>query len=577
MAKTDQRCLGNAASGVIPRRPINLDPASRSSFDLARGWFQTCLADHKTCPKPSLGFMPKRVISISQNQSGFSLRLLETEGLRDMYCALSYCWGGDQKTRATKETLPQLKEDIAFNKLPATLQDAVTTTHGLGIRYLFVDSLCILQDDEEDIHTQIAQMSEIYSEAAVTILASRAKGVDFNFLHKRQHSLPSSRLKDDRYNMSLRCPNGELGSVVVLSGYSSGKESSGPLDSRAWALQENLLSARTLDYEDGHTTWRCSTMNSLTDGWLSTSEFLQRLGFALVPEALRPRSAVKATDEIEHRDERQELFRQWLSLVDHYTRLELSFTSDKLPAISAIAGRMGSALGDKYLAGIWKSRLTQDLLWDVRQRHPRPKSFRAPSWSWAAVDGGPSRISTDNDSFSLEVLECHTELKSPAAPYGAVKSGHLVLRGRLRRVVLSGIKGRVWTPVGKSAPAKVKLANLFHIVEPGLKGAEAWIPMSFDAVEQEFQDNADMDIAMLEVCEHESGPCYGLVLRPVGPQRFSRLGVFGYLYGPEYLDQGSSPGSDTDGELEGVEEWEPLYENWLQGFRGYDLTSLTLV
>ena len=185
--------------------------------------------------------MLKRVISISQNQSGFSL--LETESQRDLYCALSYYWGGDQKTKATKETLPQLKANIAFGKLPATLQDAITTTHGLGLRYLFVDSICILQDHEEDMHLQIAQMSEIYSEAAVTVLASQAKGVNFSFLHKRQNSFPSLRLRDKRYKMSLRCPNGELGSVVVLSGYSRGKNSSGPLDSRAWAFQENMLSA----------------------------------------------------------------------------------------------------------------------------------------------------------------------------------------------------------------------------------------------------------------------------------------------------------------------------------------------
>lgn len=101
--------------------------------------------------------------------------------------------------------------------------------------------------------------------------------------------------------------------------------------------------------------------------------------------------------------------------------------------------------------------------------------------------------------------------------------------------------------------------------------------MSFDAVEQEFQDNADMDVAMLEVCGHESGLCYGLILRPVGLQRFSRLGIFSYLYGPEYLDLGSSQGSDIDEWLEGVEEWELSYEKWLQGFGGCDLTTLTLV
>ena len=178
------------------------------------------------------------------------------------------------------------------------------------------------------------------------------------------------------------------------------------------------------------------------------------LGLASVTEVLRPRSAVKATDDTEHRDKRQERFRQWRRLVSYYARLELSFPSDKLPAISAIAGRMGSALGDEYLAGIWKSRLPQDLLWDVRHRHPRPREYRAPSWSWAAIDGDPSRISTVNESFSLELLQCRTELESPAAPYGAVKGGNLVMRGRLWRVVLSGIKGRVYTPVERAQTCK---------------------------------------------------------------------------------------------------------------------------
>lgn len=576
-AKTDKECLENAAYKFIPRRPINLDPASKSSFDLARGWLQTCLDDHPKCPKPGLDFMPKRVISISQNKSGLSLRLLETEGLRDLYCALSYCWGGDQKIKATTENLPQMSDGIAFDKLPPTLQDAITTTHGLGIRYLFIDSLCILQDDEEDIHTQVAEMSEIYSEAVVTIIASRAHGADFTFLHKRQTSLPSLRLADKRYKMSLRCPDGELGSVVVLSSESGAKISSGPLETRAWTLQENLLAARTLDYEDDHTTWRCSTMNNVTDGWLSITEFLQRLGFASVPEVLRPHSVVKATDETEHRDERQELFRQWRRLVDYYAQLQLSFTSDKLPGISAIARRIGSALGDEYIAGIWKSRLPRDLLWDVRDRNPRPETFRAPSWSWAAIDGDPALISLENKSCILEVLECHTELKNPAAPYGGITGGHLVVRGRLRRAVLSGIKGRIFTFAGMPQSTKVKLATLFHIVEPDREGAEAWIPMSFDALEQEFQDDADMDIALLEVCGHESGASYGLVLRPVGPQRFSRLGVFAYLYGPQYLDEESSLGSESDGWLDRIEEWEPFYENWLKGFGGCDLTTLTLI
>ncbi|RSL78384.1 hypothetical protein CEP51_008241 [Fusarium floridanum] len=517
--------------------------------------------------------MPKRVICISQNQSGFSLRLLETEGLHDLYCALSYCWGGDQKTKATKNTLARLKAGIDFHKLPATLQDAITTTHGLGLRYLFVDSLCILQDDEKDMHIQISQMSEIYSEAAITILASRARAVDFRFLHKREGSTPSS-YSYNFFKMLLRCPDGELGSVVVLGHGHTCNRVSGPLSSRAWAFQENLLSARTLNYEDEHTIWRCSTINNLNDGWLRTSKFLGYAGFESVPKVLCPRSAIKATEETKHSNKRPDLFQQWHGLVKEYSRLGLSFPSDKLPAISAIATRIGSALGDEYLAGIWKSRLPHDLLWDLGFTiHPRPKEFRAPSWSWAAIDGDPSQIDVSHKPFSLEVLECHTELESSAAPYGAVKGGHLVVRGRLRRAVLSGIKRCVDTSFKESGPTKFRLPKVFHVVEPGWEGAESLIPMNFDAVEQEFEDKSDMEIVMLEVCGHGSLLCHGLVLREVGPQKFSRLGLFSSRYG-QYHSVWDPSG--TDGWVKG-DGWRSSFENWLEGFGGCGLTTFTLV
>lgn len=528
--------------------------------------------DHHTeCPKPSLNFIPKRVIRISRNQSGFSLRLVETEGLRDLYCALSYCWGGDQETKATKETLAQLKADIAFNKLPATLRDAITTTHELGLCYLFVDSLCILQDDEQDKHVQIAQMSEIYSEAAITILASRAESVSSGFLHKRKPPIPSFRSTDDLYKMSLRCPNDELGSVVMLSDHVVDRHEPRPLAFRAWAFQENLLSARTLSYADEQTTWRCWTMNSLTDGWPNTSGFLDGVPLDSVPEFLRPHSIIKATEET-----KRVVFNQWHDLLSEYVQLNLSCPGDKLPAISAIAERMGSALGDKYLAGMWKSRLPEDLLWrlghrfsvDKVPRYPRPKTFRAPSWSWAAVDGKPCRTHV-NKPFSLEVRGWYTELESPAAPYGSVKGGHLIVSGRLRRVVLSGIRRRAYTPVGTSKRPEVEFENLFHIAEPSREGAEAWIPMSFDAMEQEFQDDADMDIAMLEVSSHVDPYGYGLILREVEHQRFSRLGLFDYFSGPPPWDPISSPGGDGP--------WKPSYKKWLRGFTDCDMTTLTLV
>jgi hypothetical protein len=171
-------------------RPMNLFPGSEQSHSMAQYWLKTCLESHTQCAKPRGDFMPTRLLEIEQfhDQTYYPrLRLRETFG-RDFapYAALSYCWGGKQPITTTSQNINQHLIRINYTDLPNTIQDAITVASKLGLRYLWVDSLCIIQHDRQDRTFEIGQMPSIYSQARVTISASRASSVQEGFLQSRR-------------------------------------------------------------------------------------------------------------------------------------------------------------------------------------------------------------------------------------------------------------------------------------------------------------------------------------------------------------------------------------------------------
>jgi hypothetical protein len=165
-------------------------------------------------------FYAKKLIEIAKDNrlerigGGWHLRLhhpsKSTEPI-EPYVALSYCWGQDQQSKLTRGTIDSMSNEIMWQDLPKTIQDAIFVTQELQIRFVWIDSLCIVQDDPEEISTEIAQMPEIYSSAAVTILASRASNVQRGFLQNRQ----ITNSPDLVFELPYRCLTGELGSVIA--------------------------------------------------------------------------------------------------------------------------------------------------------------------------------------------------------------------------------------------------------------------------------------------------------------------------------------------------------------------------
>jgi hypothetical protein len=273
---------------------------------------------------------------------------------------------------------------LPFETLPKTFQDAVIVTSKLDICYLWVDALCIIQDDAEDTAREISQMARIYNSAMITIAASRAKTVNEGFLQVRNAADPLHLM----FKLPYQTRKEELGSVMLINPRRFGHawSSHEPLDARAWAFQEKYLSPRFLDYRSPQLQWACrlptySTDTRYVDGWESDSE--NKFYGSSRDWLFNPLDPVPEKHE-KHLEE-------WSRVVRSYSARSLTFLSDKLPALSADADKFGSVLSDTYVAGMWQNALRFNLCW-YRKKAPwppsiaRPRAYQAPSWSWASIN-----------------------------------------------------------------------------------------------------------------------------------------------------------------------------------------------
>ena len=288
------------------------------------------------------------------------------------YACLSYCWGGDQDTKLKTSNLPQFLRELPIESLGMTIQDAIETTRGLEIPYLWVDALCIIQDSAEDKHCQVERMHSIYRNSTVTIAAACAASHGEGFLRTQPGLDGPDHSKCDI--LELRIPVGpDLEDADITLHQCMDDRYVEPLDRRGWALQEFVLSPRLLIFGHHEARWSCQPvrypMTTYTIHGSSNTMFLK------VPEHLPLGSS--------------ELAQTWMGIVENYSQRQLSFADDRLLAIAAIAEEICRVSGDKYLFGMWKSVILQGLLvWYC----DKPGSIsecrrRSPTWSWASLDG----------------------------------------------------------------------------------------------------------------------------------------------------------------------------------------------
>jgi hypothetical protein len=371
--------------------------------------------------------LPTRLIDISQYDQSGTVKLIDAEVHDTGYAALSHCWGTSKSFTTTTKTLDQRKYEINVSDLPKTFQDAILFTNLLHLQYLWIDSICIIQDDTNDWEEQSAQMSQIYSNSYITIAASRSADDEGGFLGTRHECFP--------VNVDFSLGNGTVFIAPVCLEFGKtdiGSLNDMPLSSRAWTLQERYLSRRTIHFSQDQAYWECGNHIMPERGLgaeraCSVGSLLQ----GIVDEALT--GAMKSPTD-------PPWIGAWSTLVTAYSKRKLSVAADKLPALAGLARHIAEHTGDRYCAGVWWSGIAYGLCWagnwmgsEDSSRY-EPERFRGPSWSWASIDVPIEMIRIDPDAtLCAEFLSCELDIPGKN-PYGTVKSGRLTVQAPLVEV-----------------------------------------------------------------------------------------------------------------------------------------------
>lgn len=374
---------------VEPAHHISVDSSSYGCMERAYQWLTECTKNHQNCHFQQLTILPTRVIDVGKN--GENPRIYESNGSSGRYAALSHCWGTEQILTTTTDTLSDMKREIPFERLPKTFQDAIDIARRLDIPYLWIDSLCIIQDSPNDWNQESARMGAVYANSFVTIAADGAPDGRTGCFVAGEGRMSNQALiqchdSDNRLLEVYVRRQGFRGSPDDSS-HTAGPRGERPkrskLSTRGWVLQERLLSPRILHFTTNEMAWECVThvrCECQVDPQRSMKDvFKQRF--------------VKQSSSY-HGDGIVEL--KWYDVVEEFTSRDLTFETDRLPAIAGLAAELQKRTPHKYLSGLWDDFIELDLLWstsdwDKTQMKSftckRNKNPHIPTWSWASITG----------------------------------------------------------------------------------------------------------------------------------------------------------------------------------------------
>ncbi|KAH7348015.1 heterokaryon incompatibility protein-domain-containing protein, partial [Pyrenochaeta sp. MPI-SDFR-AT-0127] len=328
---------------------------------MARNWVRDCNQNHEACcPRRTQEEtpLPSRVVDVGDGLDQ-PPRILESNGRSGAFAALSYCWGSHPSLRTTQMSLKSHLSQLPLQNLSATVRQAIEVTRGLGLRYIWIDALCIVQDDPDDWAREAAQMLQVYSNASVTISASTSSEASEGLFRSRDESNNFLLLSPVR--LSLHVPR-DL-----------------PVDKRGWILQEQEMSTRLLHFGKGVLHWACLT---------SSGSEADPQGMSYDHAAFnKPRRERRYTIQRQDRlgDAKYKLCEYWEELVAEYSKRKLSYASDRIPAILGLAKMMAPALGSgEPIAGIWRGGefSVRSLAWAAQTLGFANPCY--PSWSWAS-------------------------------------------------------------------------------------------------------------------------------------------------------------------------------------------------
>ena len=307
--------------------------------------------------KTSAPILPTRIIDVGPLDGSIDPRLVETQNNSSgFYASLSHCWGPIHKRplMTTRVTLQDRMAGITWGDIPKTYQDAIIAIRQIGLRFIWIDSLCIIQDDHDDWLRESKKMGLVYENACLTIAASHASDSSQGCFFER------SKQQNQAIELPYINPTGQragsMFAVAMQNNYAEISPEFGPLAVRAWATQEWLLSRRMIFYTKGSLVWSCKFITQ------------RETGGSFHSTARNPK---------------------WKFIVEKYSARLLTNATDRLIALDGLRREMQKKTRDTYCYGLWKIGLPDQLLWYCVE--PAQRSFSAldiPTWSWASTMHG---------------------------------------------------------------------------------------------------------------------------------------------------------------------------------------------
>ncbi|KAK0732020.1 heterokaryon incompatibility protein-domain-containing protein [Lasiosphaeris hirsuta] len=373
-----------ALSGDVAGRPLHQHADSDEAFHQINKWVDDCVQNHSECASVPLASgsladeFPSRLIDVGVEESSTTCALVSRADARGDYVALSYCWGPPGQQLCTlRSNLTTHMTSINLQDMPLTLRHAVIATRKLGQRYLWIDALCIIQDDIDgaDWKREAPQMGLIYQNAHCTLAAAAAStSTGGLFYPRRDHHVTAPVILRIPYSAahqtSTRTRSWHL--TPQTTKFQHMLQAS-VWNSRGWVLQERNLARRIALFGRSQTVFECLRHSVGEDGLTHDDHAEKRYGSA----ALR-----LGHDWI------------WCGLVRDYTARALTYGDDRLFAIEGLAHNLAVRTGKRFCAGLCVGALPMHVMWFSAAGGMGMPAWRdggvrkrAPSWSWAALEG----------------------------------------------------------------------------------------------------------------------------------------------------------------------------------------------
>jgi hypothetical protein len=372
---------------------------------------------HQHAPT-SHDFKPTRVIKLGKDEEDGTH--LYSPATPVKFATLSYRWGSGKQSETRKENVIERSKDLKTSDFPKTLQDAIKITRTLGIEYIWIDRICIVQDDKEDWAKEASLMADIYVGAYVVLSATASEDCQDGFLRKRMEPLVIQYTQGDQESYQVRARqirSHDCDRALERTNFT--------LFRRGWCMQERFLARRIIHILPDEILSECQTGRECECGAASQEDHNNQV--------LNVFTKLRAKTNIG----RKHIIRNWSKIAKFYSNMELTYGEDSLPTLSGLAACMEHLKLGKYIVGLWQNNITQQLgfycIPDDRRRwkYPENVDIVGPTFSWSSHVRCIEWTEAGFGGRSICTLESFEVDPATSNPYGQVRYASLCLIGRV--------------------------------------------------------------------------------------------------------------------------------------------------